>query len=229
MTLSVIIPAYNEAATLAELLCRVSAVPIEKEIIVVDDGSTDSTGEVLRTWESDHPDQRIKTLRHPENLGKGAAIANALPLVTGELVVIQDADLEYDPGDYRAMTDAFSDRDVKVVYGSRNLQRNPRSSFGFYWGGRALSWVVNLLYGSRITDEATGYKMFDARLLKTLGVESRGFEFCPEITAKVLRQGIKIHEVPVSYQPRSRSQGKKITWRDGLRALWVLIEYRFRR
>ena len=150
-----------------------------------------------------------------------------LAQVSGELVLVQDADLEYDPADYAALLEPFADPAVEVVYGSRNLRRNPRSSFSFYWGGRLLSWVANRLFGSHITDEATGYKVIKTGLLRALDLETDGFEFCPEVTAKLLQRGVKIHEVPISYHPRSWEEGKKIKWSDGLVAIWTLIKYRF--
>lgn len=227
MKLSVIIPVYNEEKTLAELVRQVQAVDLNKELILVDDGSTDGTHAILQSWEKDPP-ANMTIVYHTHNQGKGAALATGLEYVTGELVIVQDADLEYDPQDYHALVAQFADEKVAVVYGSRNLRKNPRSNFNFYWGGRLLSWIANLLYGSRITDEATCYKVFRADLLKELGIESTGFEFCPEITAKTLRRGLKIHEVPISYNPRLWDEGKKIKWQDGLIAIWVLLKYRFK-
>ena len=228
MKLSVIIPIYNEEATLEELVNRVEAVSLPKELILVGDGSTDGTVDILRQWETD-PRPEMTIIHHPQNRGKGAAIATGLTHATGDLVIIQDADLEYDPQDYHKLVAAFDSPAQKVVYGSRNLRRNPRSSFSFYWGGRLLSWVTNLLYGSRITDEATCYKVFRTDALREIGVESTGFEFCPEVTAKALRRGWHIREVPISYHPRLWDEGKKIRWYDGLIAIWWLVKYRFKR
>jgi hypothetical protein len=135
--------------------------------------------------------------------------------------------LEYDPADYPQLLAPFADSSTEVVYGSRNLQGNPRSTATFYWGGRLLSWITNWLYGSRITDEATGYKVIKTELLREIGLETDGFEFCPEVTAKLLRQGVLIQEVPISYHPRSWEEGKKIQWHDGAIAIWTLIRYRF--
>lgn len=226
MRLSVIIPVYNEAGTLEEIIERVRATDLADEIIVVDDGSTDESPEILARlqYSSDPP---LRLLRHRQNRGKGAAMRTGLAQVSGELVLVQDADLEYDPADYAALLEPFADPAVEVVYGSRNLQRNPRSSFSFYWGGRLLSWVANRLFGSHITDEATGYKVIKTGLLRALDLETDGFEFCPEVTAKLLQRGVKIHEVPISYHPRSWEEGKKIKWSDGLVAIWTLIKYRF--
>lgn len=228
MKLSVIIPVYNEAATIAQIIERVLAVEIdstEKEIVVVDDGSTDGSGAVLAALATRRPNP-LKIVHHERNQGKGAAIRTALEHVTGDIVITQDADLEYDPQEYPSLLAPFEDPAVQVVYGSRNLLRNPHSSWSFYWGGRLLSWIANLLYGSHITDEATGYKLFRTDLLRSLNLQSTGFEFCPEVTSKLLLRGVKIHEVPISYQPRSFDEGKKIDWRDGLQAIWTLLKYR---
>jgi dolichol-phosphate mannosyltransferase len=229
MRLSVIIPAYNEEETIPQVIEQVLAVSldsVEKEIVIVNDGSTDQTATVLQTLSARNPGQ-LTIVHHERNQGKGAAIRTAMEHVTGDLVVTQDADLEYDPQDYAALLAPFSDLAVQVVYGSRNLRSNPRSTWGFYWGGRLLSWVANLLYGSHITDEATGYKVFRTDLLRSLNPEPTRFEFCPEMTGKLLRRGIEIHEVPISYRPRSFAEGKKISWRDGINAIWTLVKYRF--
>jgi glycosyltransferase involved in cell wall biosynthesis len=226
--LSVIVPVYNEATTVAQIIERVLKVElgdVEKEVIVVNDGSTDGTGAVLDSLVVRQPNP-LKIVHHEQNRGKGAAVRTALEHVTGDVVITQDADLEYDPQEYPALLAPFEDPAVQVVYGSRNLHGNPRSSWSFYWGGRLLSWIANLLYGSHITDEPTGYKALRADLLRSLDLQSDGFEFCPEVTGKVLRRGIEIHEVPISYRPRSFDEGKKINWRDGLRAIWTLLKYR---
>ncbi len=226
MKLSVIIPVYNEEATLEEIISRVRATGLAHEIIVVDDCSTDNSPAILsRLQNSGSPPLRL--LRHERNRGKGAAMRTGLELVTGDLVLVQDADMEYDPADYPALLAPFANPAVQVVYGSRNLRRNPRSTQAFYWGGRLLSWITNWLYGSRITDEATGYKIIQTDLLRGMGLETDGFEFCPEVTAKLLQRGVSIHEVPISYHPRTWAEGKKIQWHDGLTAVWVLIKYRF--
>ena len=228
MRISVIIPVYNEAATVTQVVEQVLEVKlddVEKEIIVVNDGSTDGTDAVLDSLAARWPNP-LKIVHHERNQGKGAAIRTALEHVTGDVVITQDADLEYAPQEYPRLLAPFENPAVQVVYGSRNLRRNPRSSWSFYWGGRLLSWVTNLLYGSHITDEATGYKAFRADLLRDLDLQSNGFEFCPEVTSKVLRRGIRIHEVPISYQPRSFAEGKKINWCDGLQAIWTLLKYR---
>jgi dolichol-phosphate mannosyltransferase len=226
MKLSVIIPVYNEETTLAEIIRRVRATGLAHEIIAVDDGSTDSSPQILADLQSNGAPP-LTILSHERNQGKGAAVRTGLTAVTGDLVLVQDADLEYDPPDYSTLLAPFADPTVEVVYGSRNLRRNPRSSFAFYWGGRLLSWIANWLYGAHITDEATGYKVFRTHLLREIGLESNGFEFCPEVTAKLLQRGAVIQEVPISYTPRSWKEGKKIQWYDGLIAIWTLIKYRF--
>jgi len=225
----VIVPVYNEADTIARLIARVLAVElngIEREVIVVNDGSTDGTRSLLEEIGRATPDS-VKIYHHRQNRGKGAAVRTALDHVTGDVVITQDADLEYDPEEYPRLLAVFDDPSVQAVYGSRNLRKNPRSSWSFYWGGRLVSWVANLLYGSHLTDEATGYKLVRADLLRSLDLESEGFDFCPEVTGKLLRRGIEIHEVPISYHPRGLDEGKKIGWRDGLAAICTLVKHRF--
>lgn len=226
MELSIIVPVYNEQATLGEIIRRVLATPFEKEVIIVDDGSTDGTGGILEELQGT---ENVRVLRHETNQGKGVAIITGLKAAQGKFTLIQDADLEYDHNDFAALLAPFEDAKVQVVYGSRNLKKNKRSSAAFYWGGRLLSWVTNLLYGSKITDEPTGYKVFRTSLLKELNLTCTGFEFCPEVTAKILRRNIRIQEVPISYNPRPRNEGKKIQWQDGLEAIWVLVKNRFKR
>ena len=223
MKLSVIMPVYNEAGTIAEIVRRVLAVPLPKELIIVDDGSTDGTREFLKQLSP-----RVATVFfHQRNQGKGAAIRTALEHVSGEIVIIQDADLEYDPNDYPALVRPIVDGTAQVVFGSRVLRRdNPYSHLRFYLGGRLLSLIANLLYGIHITDEPTCYKVLRREVIKGLNLQCRRFEFCPEVTAKVARRGIPIHEVPIRYSPRTLDQGKKICWKDGLYAIWILLKYR---
>jgi len=198
------------------------------EIIVIDDCSADSSLGILEKLKDDGQ-LPLKILRHEKNKGKGAAIRTALPEVSGELVLIQDADLEYDPEEnYPVILEPFSDPNVKVVYGSRNLFRNPRSFISYYWGVMVLSWMINILYGSRVTDSYTCYKVFRTNIIKDIEIESNGFELCAEITTKVLNKKVKIHEVPISYVPRTREEGKKIKWIDGLIGLWTILKYRFK-
>jgi glycosyltransferase involved in cell wall biosynthesis len=217
-------PVYNEESTVAEIVRRVVATGLAHELILIDDGSSDGTPAILDRLASGSPGVRL--FRHESNRGKGAAIRTGLAAVSGDVVLVQDADLEYDPADYRNLLAPFADPEVEAVYGSRHLRRNPRSSLAFYWGGRFLSWLANCLHRSRLTDEATGYKLVRTGLLRELDVQSQGFAFCPELTGKLLRRGVYIHEVPISYRPRSRREGKKIRWSDGVKAVWTLLRYR---
>ena len=226
--LSIIIPVYNEEKTIMNLIDLVEKVkiPIEKEIVIVDDFSKDNTREVLKKIKKNN----IKVLYHDKNRGKGYAIRTGLKKVTGDIVIIQDADLEYDPNDYGKLIKPILDGKAEVVYGSRVLGRgkHEKSYLTFYLGGRFLSILANLLYRTKITDEATCYKVFKTEIIKDINLKCERFEFCPEVTAKVAKKGIKIIELPIAYHPRSKKQGKKINWKDGLQAIWVLIKYRFK-
>ena len=224
--LTVTVPVYNEAATLREILSRIQAVPVPMEIILVDDGSTDGTRALLQTIENQYPNVRV--VYHTQNQGKGAAIVTAIKHATGDFLIIQDADLEYDPQEYLNLLAPLLSGQTDVVYGSRFLgevkQMRPANRIA-NWG---LTTACNILFpGSRVTDEATCYKVFRLSLLQTIPLRSRRFDFCPEITAKVLKRGHKIVEVPIHYSARTVSQGKKIHWTDGFAALWALIKYRF--
>jgi len=224
--LSVIVPVYNEAATVDALLGRVLAAAYAKQVIVVDDGSTDATAEVLERWRGS---RHVELLRHPANRGKGAAIRTALERAEGRFTVIQDADLEYDPQDYPRLIEPLLCARAEAVYGSRRLGRgrcgrdwlNP-----FYHGVSLLNLAIRLLYGVRLTDEATCYKAFPTALLRAMDLQCERFEFCPEVTAKACRLGARIVEVPIRYDARSRRAGKKIRWRDGLAALMTLWRWR---
>lgn len=225
--LSILMPVYNEAATVGETIRRVRAVdlPAPREIIVVDDGSTDGTWENLKELqESD-----LRMFRHARNMGKGHALRTALSHARGNFVVVQDADLEYDPADLPALMEPLLAGEADLVYGSRFLGRPKGMRPVFRLGNWVLAWAATLLYGRRVTDEATCYKAARTDLLRDMDLECSGFEFCPEVTAKALRRGARYREVPVSYQARGASEGKKITWRDGIEALWTLLKYRFRR
>jgi len=219
--LSVIIPVYNERETIAETIVRVRASPVEKEIIVVDDASGDGTAELVASLAGED----LRLIRQPTNQGKGSAIRRALTDVTGEIVIIQDADLEYDPADYPALIAPILSGETPVVYGTRA----PRFE-GMGWPHRVFNWIAaflaNLLYGAGITDEATCYKVFRTQLLRDIPLRCQRFEFCPEVTAKIRKRGIRIREVPVTYQARSVGAGKKIRWWDGVVALWTLVKYR---
>ena len=225
MRLSVIIPVYNEANTIRELLSRVEAVDIEKEIILVDDFSTDGTREYLKSVESR---LGLKVVFHPRNMGKGRAIRTAIPHVTGDVVVIQDADLEYDPQDYHKLVAPIAEGRASVVYGSR--YSNPENDLPltkFKVAVLLLTAMANVLFGARITDEATCYKAFKSEVLKGIPLKCERFEFCPEVTAKVRKRGHRIEEVPISFKYRTAKEGKKIGWRDGFEAVLTLIKYRF--
>jgi len=222
--LSIIIPAYNEELTIEKLLDKVRMIEIpnvEKEIIVVDDCSTDKTGEILKKQKN------LKLIRQEKNQGKGAAFKIGIKHSTGDIIIVQDADLEYDPEDIKLCVEPIIKSEAQVVYGSRELNKKNKaySSFIFFLGGHLVTWVTNLLYGSHLTDEPTCYKCFNAKLLKSFKIDGQGFEWEPEITAKLLKRGIRIIEVPISYFPRK--EGKKIQYRDGLKAIWTLIKYRF--
>ncbi len=221
MKLSVIIPAYNELDTIEESIARVKRVRLETEIVVVDDCSTDGTRELLQKI----PD--IKLVPHACNMGKGMAIRTALEQVTGDIVIIQDADLEYDPEDFHAMVEPIISGKADVVYGSRFLQGRPKMNPANYLANRILAISASVLFGARITDEATCYKAFRADLIKGMNLTCRRFEFCPEVTAKALRSGFKIVEIPIRYTARTVEHGKKISAWDGFVALWTLIKYRF--
>lgn len=223
VTLTVIVPALNEEAFIGQVLERLLAEPTDKQILVVDDGSTDRTAEIVR----DFAGRGVQLLRHERNRGKGAAIHTALKHAAGRFVIIQDADLEYDPNDFPAIMAPLLSGRADVVYGSRNMTRNPRVSRLFYWGGRAVTFVANLLYGSHLTDEATCYKAMNRELMAGLHLQSRGFGFCAEVTAKLLRRGVRILEVPIRYNPRSWQEGKKIKMTDGAAAALILLWYRF--
>lgn len=226
--LSIIIPVYNEKETILKILERVEAVDlgeVAKEIIIVDDFSTDGTREMLKELESRH-----KVIYHRKNRGKGMAIRTGLQYVSSDWIIIQDADLEYDPNDYKELLKKIQEPGVQVVYGSRRLHHNyfksRHSGHIFAVGGIFITWLTNILYGIKITDEPTCYKMIETKLLKDLNLQCEGFEFCPEVTAKIAKRGIKIYEVPINYYPRRKREGKKINWRDGLEAVWTLIKYR---
>jgi glycosyltransferase involved in cell wall biosynthesis len=220
---SVVIPAYNEGRTVEGIIGRVLALPIDKEIIVVDDGSTDNTAEVLKELAAQHPEIRGVSLSR--NQGKGAALRAGFAGARGDVIIVQDADLEYDPRDYPVLLAELEKPGVDMVYGSRILGRNPHGPMSYFLGGRMISLLTSLLFRTHISDEPTGYKVFPRELLDTIRLESRGFEFCPEITAKALRRGYTIREVPIRYHPRSLAEGKKIRWTDGLKAVYTLIKY----
>lgn len=225
MKLSVIIPTYNEAKTLAQLIKKVLAVPINKEIIVVDDGSTDDTQNALKEFENS---DNIILLSHGYNRGKGRSIRTGREKASGDITIIQDADLETNPNDYLHLVEPIIQKKTKVVYGSRLLSRSSDHNWKYYYGGRFITFMANLLYRQNITDEPTCYKVFDTTFFKKIPLDCERFEFCPEITAKVSKLGVKIVELPMEYFPRKASEGKKLKMKDGIKALWVLLKYRFK-
>jgi glycosyltransferase involved in cell wall biosynthesis len=219
---SVIVPVYNEVAHLEELLQAVLASPVKKEIIVVDDGSTDGTSDMLRSLPLRND---LTIVFHEKNCGKGASIRTALGYARGEYILIQDSDLEYDPQDYPALLGPLQGGKANVVYGVR--PDRPERGLRFFLGAKLLTHLANLLYRARIHDEATCYKVFRRSVMARMKLECRRFEFCPEVTAKLCRMGERIAEVPISYNPRSTVEGKKIRHSDGWAAIWTLIRYRF--
>jgi glycosyltransferase involved in cell wall biosynthesis len=228
--LSVVVPVYNERDTVLPLLEALAAVDLgrwTREVLVVDDGSTDGTADRLA---ASAEGLGIRLFRLPANRGKGAAVRRGLAEARGEAVLIQDADLEYDPADIPALL-AKLDEGHPVVYGSRILHPENRehSALRFYLGGRLVTWVTNRLFGSRLTDEPTGYKLFRREALEGLDLVCEGFEFCPEVTAKLLRRRVPIVEVPIRYRPRKPEEGKKIGWWDGVEAVATLWRWRWKR
>ena len=223
MKLSVIVPVYNEKPTLETLVKRDLAVKIPKEIILVDDASTDGSQEIIRQLAKKH---KLKTFFHRHNQGKGMAIRTGIKEAQGNYIIIQDADLEYDPQDYFKLLKPIKEGKAEVVYGSRFTGEH-RNMFFWHWiANQFLTLITNILYNTTLSDMETCYKVFPTRLLQSIKLNCRRFEFEPEVTAKILRQGIRIYEVPISYAGREYSEGKKIAWHDGLIALWILIRYR---
>lgn len=219
---SVIVPVYNEVAHVDELLQAIHASPVKKEIIIVDDGSTDGTREKLRAMPLADD---VTIVFHEKNCGKGAAIRTALAHARGEYILIQDSDLEYDPQDYPALLRPLEQRQANVVYGVR--PDRPERGLRFFLGAKLLTHLANLLYGAGIHDEATCYKVFRRSLIEKINLDCRRFEFCPEVTAKLCRMGEKIAEVPIAYAPRTAGEGKKIRHADGWLAILTLLRYRF--
>ncbi len=244
MRLSIIMPVYNERATLEEIVQRVQAVDLtinprgdnpllpgpitfEREIVIVDDGSTDGTRQILDRWRSDPP-PHTQIIYHAQNSGKGAALRTGFQHATGDVLVIQDADLEYDPRDYVKLLEPLMEGRSPVVYGSR-FMGGPRSAMSLTHtlGNKFVTLITNLLYGTSLSDMETCYKCFRREVIEGLTLHSRAFEIEPELTAKILKRGYPIFEVPISYNGRAFHEGKKLDWRDGFGALRTLVKYRF--
>jgi glycosyltransferase involved in cell wall biosynthesis len=223
MKLTVIIPVYNEASTFRALLQRVLAVPVEKEVLVVDDASDEETVKQLQQAVAATDDGEVQLFTHPHNQGKGAGIRTALSQATGDVVIIQDADLEYYPEDYVRLLETYRRKGAQAVYGVRDLSNR---SFLMRFGNNFLTALTNLLFGSDLHDMETCYKMIDRQLLQSLDLQSHRFEIEAEISSKLLRRGITIYEVPIGYEPRAEDEGKKLSPLDGLPALATLLKYR---
>ena len=218
MKLSVIIPVYNEEVTCSQLIEKVKLVPIQKQIIVVNDGSTDGSGNILKNIDG------IKLIAHEINRGKGSAIQSAIPHITGDFVMLQDGDLEYSPSDYEKMLTLLEADKTDVIFGSRWLEK--RSSMAYHTvGNRLITWFANLVSGASLTDMASCYKMMPTKIFRSLNIASKGFALEAEITAKVFRRKLRVIEVPISYKRRSKSEGKKLRLKDGLFACYALFKY----
>jgi glycosyltransferase involved in cell wall biosynthesis len=222
--LSVVMPVYNERQTVEEILRRVTAVPMRLEVIVVDDCSTDGTRDILQHLRGE---LGFKLFLQDRNGGKGSALRRGFQEVTGDLVVIQDADLEYSPEEYADLIDLICSGRADVVYGSRFLGRHRVFMFTHYLGNRLLTLITNLLYNTMLTDMETCYKVMRVEVLRSMTLQSNGFGIEPEMTAKIFKRDYRVYEIPITYDGRGYEEGKKITWRDGITALWVLLKYRF--
>ena len=222
--LSVVMPVYNERDTIEEIINRVLAVPLRTELIVVDDGSTDGTRDKLKELAASG---RFQLILQPSNRGKGSALRRGFEEVKGDLVVIQDADLEYSPEEFPDLIELICQGRADVVFGSRFLGRHRVFLFTHYLGNVFLTFIANLLYNTMLTDMETCYKVMRTEVLKSFRLQQNGFGIEPEMTAKVFKRGYRVYEVPITYDGRGYEEGKKITWRDGVVALWVLVKYRF--
>jgi len=217
-------PAYNELATIDEIIRRVLAVPVRLELIVVDDCSTDGTRDLLQTLQRE---LGFRLLLQPKNGGKGAALRAGFEQVKGEIVVIQDADLEYSPEEYPELIELIISGRADVVYGSRFLGRHRVFLFNHYLGNRALTLMTNILYNTMLTDMETCFKAMHVDVLRSMTLKSNRFGIEPELTAKIFKRGFRVYEIPITYDGRGYEDGKKITWRDGVDAVWTLLKYRF--
>jgi len=222
--LSVVMPVFNETGTVEEIIRRVTAVPIRTQLIVVDDCSTDGTRDILSRLQRE---LGFTLLLQPENRGKGAALRTGFASVRGDLVVIQDADLEYSPEEYPLLTELIVAGRADVVYGSRFLGRHRVFLLTHYMGNRLLTMIANILYNTMLTDMETCYKVMRVDVLRSMTLESNGFGIEPEMTAKIFKRGYRVYEIPITYAGRGYEEGKKITWVSGLVALWVLLKFRF--
>jgi glycosyltransferase involved in cell wall biosynthesis len=225
MKVSVIMPVYNEESTIEEILRRVKAVEVATEILVIDDGSTDGTRDIL---EKMNDDEQLRVILHDRNRGKGAAVRTGFQHATGEVFLIQDADLEYDPRDIPSLLRPIEEDIADVVYGSRFLG-GPRRSVMFWHmvANRMLTFMTNLLYNTILSDMETGYKVFKREIVDGMQIHANGFDFEPEFTAKILKKKVRVYEVPISFNPRDYDEGKKIGMRDAFQAVWTLLKYRF--
>jgi glycosyltransferase involved in cell wall biosynthesis len=222
--LSVVMPAFNEKDTIEEIVRRVVAVNIRTQLIVVDDCSTDGTRDILQRLQTE---LGFTLLLQPVNMGKGAALRRGFTAVEGDLVVIQDADLEYSPEEFPELIELICQGRADVVYGSRFLGRHRVFLFTHYAGNLLLTFLTNVLYNTMLTDMETCYKVMRAEVLRSMQLDSNGFGIEPELTAKIFKRGYRVYEVPITYDGRGYDEGKKINWRDGVVALWVLLKYRF--
>jgi glycosyltransferase involved in cell wall biosynthesis len=230
--LSILMPAYNEEATIARIVKKIDTVDlkrrgVDREMIIVDDGSKDRTVEIVRGLQARYP--YIRFIQHKKNKGKGGAIKTAIRAATGNIMIVQDADLEYDPQDYFKCIMPIIKGKAKVVYGSRRLGESKRkySGLSYFIGGLGITFFFNIFFFTRLTDEPTCYKTFRSDVIKNMRIDGDKFDWEPEVTAKIIKRGIRIKEVPIRYYPRSEQEGKKIRWKDGFDAIWTIIKYRF--
>lgn len=228
--ISIIIPVYNEEKTILKVLDRISEVNlgIKKEIIIVDDGSIDKSKQIIEKYLKKRNKEASFKFISKNNGGKGSAVRKGIELISGDIITVQDADMEYNPADFKKLIKPILEDKEKVVYGSRFLKKHKPMYKLYFLGNRFLTSLTQVLYGSRITDMETCYKVFKADVIKNIKIKADKFDFEPEITARVLKSGIKIKEIPISYKPRSIEEGKKINWKDGLQAIWTLLYWRFK-
>ena len=225
MDISVVIPVYNEESTLQKIFSRIKKTRIPSEILLIDDGSTDSTPQIIKQLQED---PSVHAITFPVNRGKGAAVSAGIKAAHGEIIILQDADLEYNPSDYKKLLKPFEKNQAEVVYGVRFMTNNKKTSYFFHFvANKILTMITNILYKSSLNDMETGYKIFRKDIFEQLQIKANGFDFEPEFTAKLLKRKIKIYEVPITFKPRNYAQGKKIKFHDALLAIWTLIKVRF--